>query len=115
MQFLMMYTPEQQNGECGPQTQEQGEAMGRLIEEETKAGRLLLTGGLRPISQGARVTRSEGKLSVTDGPYVETKELVGGFAIFRLPSKEAAVESAKQFLQLAGDGQVEIRPLDGMS
>jgi hypothetical protein len=60
---------------------------------------------------GARVRLSEGKLTVTDGPFTEAKELVGGFAILRTNSREEAIELAKQFLPVAGDGECELRQL----
>jgi len=68
------------------------EAITKLGEEATKAGTLLSNGGLGPTSTGARVRVSNGKVSVIDGPFVETKEIIGGFAVFELNSKEEAVE-----------------------
>jgi hypothetical protein len=85
--------------------------MGKLIEEGTKAGWLLATEGCLPSALGARVRLSGGKLTVTDGPFTEAKELVGGFAILRTNSKEEAIELAKQFLPVAGDGECELRQL----
>jgi len=77
------------------------EAMGKLAEREIKAGRMLDTGGLMPIAMtGAQVKITDGKLSVVDGPFVETKELIGGYAIFELRDKEEAVAAAREFMQL---------------
>ena len=76
------------------------EAMHKLRERETKAGRLLDTGGLMPVATGAQVRITNGKLSVLDGPFVEAKEVIGGYAIFELPGKEEAVAMAKEFMQL---------------
>ena len=85
--------------------------MGKLIEEGMKAGWLLATEGCLPTALGARVRRSNGKLTVTDGPFTESKELVGGFAILKANSKEEAIELARQFLQVAGEGECELRQL----
>jgi hypothetical protein len=85
--------------------------MGKLIEEGMKAGWLVATEGCLPSSLGARVRLSAGKLIVTDGPFTEAKELVGGFAILKTNSKEEAIELAKQFLPVAGEGECELRQL----
>jgi hypothetical protein len=85
--------------------------MGQLVEEGMKAGFLLATEGCLPSALGARVRISSGKLSVTDGPFTEAKEVVGGFAILQANSKEEAIELAKTFLQAAGDGECELRQL----
>jgi hypothetical protein len=76
------------------------EAMHKLRDRETKAGRLLDTGGLTPIATGAQVRITDGKLSVVDGPFVEAKEVVGGYAIFELPGKEEAVAMAVEFMKI---------------
>jgi hypothetical protein len=85
--------------------------MGKLVEEGMKAGWLLGTEGCLPSASGARVRRSNGKLNVTDGPFTESKELVGGFAILKATSKEEAIELARKFLQVAGEGECELRQL----
>jgi hypothetical protein len=87
------------------------EAMGKLIEEETKAGVLLANGGFLPNPKDVRVRKSNGKVTVTDGPFTEAKELIGGFAVLEAKSKEEAIEMAKRFLKVAGDGEVEIHQL----
>ncbi|MGO4197614.1 YciI family protein [Rhizobium sp. YAF28] len=84
-------------------TPELGEAIGKLADREIKAGRMLDTAGLMPLATGARVTIREGKLNVIDGPFVEAKEVVGGYAIFELQSKEEAVALAVEFMQLHKD------------
>jgi len=76
------------------------EAMGKLCDREIKAGRMIDTGGLMPIATGARVHITDGKLSVIDGPFVEAKELIGGYAIFELRDKDEALAMAKEFMQL---------------
>jgi hypothetical protein len=79
------------------------EAMHKLVNREIKAGRMLDTGGLMPLSTGAQVRVKGGQLSVVDGPFVEAKEVVGGYAIFELRSKEEALASATDFMQLHQD------------
>ena len=83
--------------------------MGRLIEESTKAGILLSSEGCLPSALGARVRLAGTKFTVTDGPFTETKEVVGGFALIRVKSKQEAIDFVKEFLQVAGDGETEIR------
>jgi hypothetical protein len=82
-----------------------------LIETGMKAGWLVATEGCLPSALGARVRLAAGKLSVTDGPFTEAKELVGGFAILRTRSKQEAIELAKPFLPVAGEGECELRQL----
>ena len=79
------------------------EAMHKLSEREIKAGRMLDSGGLMPVAMGAQVKITDGKLGVVDGPFVETKELIGGYAIFELRDKEEAVAAAVEFMQLHKD------------
>ena len=76
------------------------EAMGKLADREIKAGRMLDTGGLMPVAMGAQVKITDGKLSVVDGPFVESKEMIGGYAIFELRDKDEAVAAAREFMQL---------------
>ena len=76
------------------------EAMHKLSEREIKAGRMLDSGGLMPVSMGAQVKIADAKLSVVDGPFVETKEMIGGYAIFELRDKEEALAAAREFMQL---------------
>ncbi len=93
-------------------------AVGKLSEEMTRRGVLIQSGGLLPSSKGARVRVSEGKMAVTDGPFAETKELIGGFAILEAASKEEAIRLGKEFMQLHVDvigesyeGTLEVRPM----
>ena len=85
--------------------------MGKLIGEAMQAGWLIATEGCLPSAAGARVRLSEGKFTLTDGPFTETKEVIGGFAIIQVSSKEEAIERTKYFLQVAGGGECEIRQL----
>jgi hypothetical protein len=93
-------------------------AVGKLSLEMTKRGILLQSGGLLPSSKGARVRASGGKMTVTDGPFAETKELIGGFAILEAASKEEAIRLGKEFMQVHVDvlgqsyeGTLEVRPM----
>jgi hypothetical protein len=79
------------------------EAMHKLADREIKAGRMLDNGGLMPLATGAQVRIAGGKLSVVDGPFVEAKEIIGGYAIFELRDKDEAVAMAREFMQLHKD------------
>ena len=109
MRFLCIYKPGKPEGT--PPTQEEMAKMGKLIEEAMKAGWLLSTEGCLPSSLGARVRLSGEKFTVTDGPFTEAKELIGGFAIIQANSKQEAIEHTRYFLQAAGGGETEIRQL----
>jgi hypothetical protein len=86
--------------------------MGKYNEELVKAGVMLAGEGLHPSSKGARVKSSKGKLTVTDGPFTETKELICGFWIWQVKSMEEAIEWAKRMPNPDNeDGEVEIRPV----
>ena len=87
----------------GPPTPKLMEAMHKLADREIKAGRMLDNGGLMPLAMGAQVRIADGQLSVLDGPFVEAKEVIGGYAIFELQGKEEAVASAIEFMQLHKD------------
>ena len=108
MRFLSIYKTAERPT---PPTPKEMAAMGKLIEEGMKAGWLLATEGCLPTSLGAKVRRSSGKLSVNDGPFTEAKEVVGGFAILKTNSKEEAIELARKFLEVAGDGECELRQI----
>lgn len=108
MKFLSMYKTIERHT---PPSPEEMERMGKLVEEGMKAGYLLAVEGCLPSVMGARVRRSGSNLSVTDGPFTESKEVVGGLAIIQANSKQEAIEIAKNFLQVAGNGECELRQL----
>jgi hypothetical protein len=116
MRFMMIYKPaDTKDMEAGvPPTQDEMAKMGAFIGELAKSGVLLATDGLQPSSKGARVRLTRGKITVTDGPFTETKELIAGFAIVQVKSKAEAIELAERFLKLAGDGESEIRLMHDM-
>jgi hypothetical protein len=108
MKFLSIY----KTVETGAlPTPEEMAKMGKLVEDGMKAGFLLAVEGCMPSAAGARVRLSKGKLTVTDGPFTESKEVIGGLAILRADSKEAAIKLAREFLEVAGDGECELRQL----
>lgn len=85
--------------------------MGEFIEEVAKTGVLLGTDGLQPSSAGKRVTLENGKVTVTDGPFTESKELVASYALFQVDNWDDAVYWTKRFLDVLGRGEVELRPI----
>lgn len=93
------------------------DAIGKLTEEAIKNGTLLGNGGLLPTSAGASVKLSGGRVTVTDGPFTEAKEIIGGCALFELKSKEEAVEGARHFMELhkkhwpEWEGETEVREM----
>ncbi len=97
MRFMMIVKHAEKQG---PPPQALIDAITKLVEEEAKAGTMIGNGGLGPTAQGARVRLSGGKVTVTDGPFAETKEVIGGYAQFELKSKEEAVKSAVRFMEL---------------
>src|SRR5882672_9708033 len=110
MRFLCVYRPGKPETDTPPNEQEMCN-MGKLIEEMTKAGVLLATEGCLPSSKGVRVRIDSGGFTVTDGPFPETKELIAGFCLMQVKSKQEAVEWGKRFLNVVGQGESEIRLL----
>jgi hypothetical protein len=101
-----------QHSEAGaPPSKELMEKMGKFVEEITKAGVMLATDGLQPSSKGKRVRLSGGKVTVTDGPFTESKELIASYALFQVNSMPEAVEWTTRFLKVLGQGECELRPI----
>jgi hypothetical protein len=107
MRYLCIYKPAKPEG--APPTQGEMAEMGKFVEESFKSGVLLATEGCLPTALGARIRKTNGSFKVTDGPFTEAKEFVGGFALIQAKSKEDAIEHAKAFMNVAGDGEVELR------
>lgn len=105
MKFLMTY---EQNPKAAPPTPEHMAAINKFAEEQQKAGILVMTGGLQRPTTGTKVKLHNGDFTVTDGPFAETKELIDGFALVEVASKKEAIEVARKFMSIAGDGQGEI-------
>jgi len=107
MQFIM-YSLDKN---VAPPTPELMAEMGKFIGEAMAAGVIVTTGGVS--ATGTRLQLANGQYTVTDGPYIEAKELTGGFAVLRVNSKEEAIEWAKRFRAIVGDGESEIVPIYG--
>jgi len=110
-----MHKSNEQNEAGIPPSKELIEAMGKLMEETAQAGVLLAAEGVHPSSKGARVRFSGGKRTVTDGPFAEAKELIAGFAIIEVNSKQEAIEWATRFANVIGDVEIEIRQVVELS
>ena len=115
MRFLSMIRIDETTGQV-PSEQLMAD-MGKLIEELTRTGQLVSTAGLRPTSEGVRVRLHRGgRLTAVDGPFTETKEVIGGYAILEAQSRAEAVELTRRFLAVHGtdwDVECEVRQLDG--
>ena len=114
MRFLSLIRIDESTGQ--QPSQRLMDEMGKLIEEFAAKGVLVDTAGLRPTSEGIRIRNNHGKLSRTDGPFTEAREVIGGYAILEAKSKEEALEVTKRFLKIHGDEwnlECEVRPLDG--
>jgi hypothetical protein len=119
MKYLMMIKhSESYRGEPIPQALM--DAMGEFVNQGFKSGILKDTAGLRPTAEGFRVRSSRGKLSVTDGPFAEAKEVVGGYAMVDVASRDEALKVARDFMELhrvhwpAFEGECEVRPVEEM-
>jgi hypothetical protein len=116
MRFMMLVKCAEN---CGPPPKALMDAMHKLAEDSIKAGLMLENGGLAPTAIGARVRLSQGKLITTDGPFIESKEVIGGFAVFEFKSREEALESAVNFMDLhrlhwpGWEGETEVRQIFG--
>jgi hypothetical protein len=116
MRFMMLVKSAENSG---PPPKELMDAMGKLAEEAIKTGAMLESGGLAPTAMSTRIRLSRGQLAVVDGPFAESKEVVGGFAVFDLKSKKEAIESAVTFMELhkqhwpGWEGETEVRQIFG--
>jgi len=113
MRFLG-YTLGDESAPMPPPPPELMDEMGSLIEEATKAGVLLATGGIAPTAMGAKVTLKDGEFTVVDGPFTEAKELIGGWALMECRDLGEAVEWSKRFVSVLGEGEVRVRPADSV-
>lgn len=107
MRFLSLY----RSPEGVPPTPEKMAAIGALMDTWTKAGVLLSAEGCLPSAMGVRIRQSAGTHTVTDGPFTESKEVIGGVALIEAETREQAIELIKEFMRAAGDGECEVRPL----
>ena len=109
MKFLMVHRLDERRPDAFSPPPEVYEKMGQLIGEMTAAGVLLAAEGVLPSSAGALVRYANGKRTVTDGPFTEAKEVIGGFALLQCRSIEEAVEWSSRFAEIVGDVEVEVR------
>jgi hypothetical protein len=116
MRFMMLVKSAEN---CGPPPKALMEEIGKLAQEAVKAGTMVESGGLSPTAMSTRVRVSNGKVTTTDGPFTESKEVVGGYAVFELKSKQEAIEGAMRFMELhkkhwpGWEGETEIRQVFG--
>ncbi len=116
MRFMMLVKCAENSG---PPPKELMDAMAKLAEEAVRSGAMVLTGGLAPTAMSTRVRLSRGEIGTIDGPFAESKEVVGGFAIFELKSREAAIDATLHFMELhkkywpGWEGETEIRQIFG--
>jgi hypothetical protein len=114
MRYLSIYRTDAKRVNTPP-TQENMARMGQLIEKSFKNGTLIATGGVMSNPKGAiRVRRAGSKVTITDGPFTEAKELIGGFAVLEATSREHAIELIEEFLDVAGEGECEVHELAPM-
>ena len=111
MRILGMLKADTHSEAGAPPSLELMQRMGVFIDEVMKAGVLVTTDGLTPSSQGKRVRLSGGKVTVIDGPFTESKELVASYALFDVKSMDEAIKWTKRFLEVLGEGECELRPI----
>jgi hypothetical protein len=110
MRYISLFTHEKKNDV--PPTEAEMTAMGKLIADGMQAGWLIATEGVQFGREGLRVHKAEGgEISVTDGPFSETKEVIGGYALMRASSRAEVVELCRKFLQVVGQGTCEVHEL----
>ena len=115
MRYMMIVKGDENFTDSGPPPMALMEEIGKLGEVAARSGKMVSMGGLKHSSQGATVSLKGGKLSITDGPFTESKEVIGGFTIMNLASREEAIEEARKFMELhrrlwpKWDGTCEVR------
>ena len=115
MRYMMIVKGSENLAASGPPPAALMEAIGKLGEEAAKKGTMVSFGGLKPTSSGTRIRITKGQIVTTDGPFIESKEVIGGFSIFNFASKEEALEAGREFMELHRihwpnwEGETEIR------
>jgi hypothetical protein len=112
MRFLG-YTLGDETVPMPPPTPELMEEMETFIEEASKAGVIVATGGIAPTAMGAKISLHDGEFTVVDGPFTEAKELIGGWALMECRDLQEAIEWSKRFVSVLGEGEVRVRPVFG--
>jgi len=107
------YTLADESIPLGEPTPDEMERMGAFVDEAMKAGVIVATGGIAPTAMGFKVALEDGRYTVTDGPFTEAKELVGGWALMECRDNDEAIEWSKRFLAVLGFGEVRVRPVFG--
>jgi len=111
MRVMGLLKADQHSESGAPPSAELMEKMGKFVEEVTKAGIMISSDGLLPSSKGKRIRLAGGKVTVTDGPFTESKELVASYALMQVKSMAEAVEWTTRFLKVLGQGECELRPI----
>jgi len=117
MRYMFIVSGPENLAEYGTPPAEMHEAMGRLMEEAMNEGKIVSFGGLKPTARASRMRITKGKIITTDGPFTEAKEVIGGFCIYNLASKEEALAELHKFMELhrtywpKWEGQVELREM----
>lgn len=118
MRFMMLVKANEEFEAGAPMNANLESAITKFLDDATARGTLIAAARLLPTSAGVRVRARSKRISVIDGPFAETKELIGGYAIFEMDSKEDVIDSCRQLLQLHLDnlgpsyeGELEIRPM----
>ncbi len=114
MKFISIFWPDQSALAAHPPSEKEFMQMGQLIDEMKRKGVLVDTGGVMAEGTSFRVQRTGAKVSVTDGPFAEAKEVIGGFALLRVQSKDEAISLTRRFLDCAGDGISELHEVSEM-
>jgi len=122
MKFMLMMKASKESEAGQPPDPKLMALMGPYVEKMARSGVLIETGGLLPSVRGTRVSLANDTFTVTDGPFAETKELIGGYAIVEVPSKDEAIALTREFLQMHRDalgpgytGESEIREMMGVT
>ncbi len=113
MRFLAYTLGDESAMPTEPHAPEVYEETGKFVEEATKAGVIVATGGIAPTAMGVKISLKDGEFSVVDGPFTEAKEIVGGWALIECRDMPEAVEWSKRFLNVLGEGESRIRPVFG--
>ncbi|KPV53168.1 hypothetical protein SE17_11210 [Kouleothrix aurantiaca] len=109
MRFMIIHNSNENNEAGIPPSKEMIAGVGKVLGEAIQQGIFLAGEGVHASSKGARLTHENGKFTVTDGPFAEAKELIAGFVIVDLPSRQDAIEWAKRYAEVLGDVRLEIR------
>jgi hypothetical protein len=113
MKFISIFTVDP-SAQTEPPDAKMYEKMGALIQELTTSGQMIDTGGVAPTGVSMRVRRHGTQTTVTDGPFTESKEIVGGFALLNVQSKAEAIAVTQRFLDLTGSGTCQLHELAEM-